>query len=311
MKPPDASGSKQNCSTGLRIEGIAPADHNFSAVSMHCCSCLATGIMPDFVFTSPPLSKNPMTETFQFADVSIVQLALVCVIALFSSILGGLAGYGTGLVLPAFIAPIVGVANVIPVLAVGMLFNNGSRVMAFLRDIQWPHVRNILLFGLPACIAGAYGYTLLNGRTIALLLGSFLIISVPLRRILHRADKHLSTNGLRGAAVVFGFLNGGMPGAGILLISALMAAGVQGAALIGTDAIISFILGVAKVVLFGSLSKLDINLALAGILIGLCTAPGAFVARWLLKHIPARIHTWVMELVVACSGMALLWRGLQ
>ena len=131
-----------------------------------------------------------MSEMFQFADVGLQQFLLVCLVAFFSSVLGGLAGYGTGLILPAFLAPIVGVVNVIPVLALGMLFNNGSRVLAFWRDIQWWHVRNILLFGLPACVAGAYAYTLLSARWIALLIACFLLLSIPLRRILQRAGRH-------------------------------------------------------------------------------------------------------------------------
>jgi hypothetical protein len=72
--------------------------------------------------------------------------------------------------LPVFLAPVVGVANVIPVMAVAMLFNNGSRVGAFWRDVQWTHVGRVLALGLPACAAGAYSYTRLAGDWIAVLL---------------------------------------------------------------------------------------------------------------------------------------------
>jgi len=136
-------------------------------------------------------------------------------------------------VVPIFLAPIVGVANVVPVMAVGMLFANGSRVAAFRRDLHWPHIWRVLATGVPACIAGAYGYTLLAPRWIALLLGAFFILSVPLRRLLARAGWRLGKRGLRVAGAGFGFINGGMTGVGLLLVSALMAAGLQGAALIG------------------------------------------------------------------------------
>ena len=113
-----------------------------------------------------------MDSAFQLADVSVAQLALIGAAALGGSVLGGLAGYGTGLVVPIFLAPVVGVANVVPVMAVGMIFANGSRATAFWRDIHWPHVRRVLLFGLPACVAGAYSYTLLDARWVALLRSS-------------------------------------------------------------------------------------------------------------------------------------------
>ena len=251
-----------------------------------------------------------MSEGFQLADLGAAQFLLIGAVAFAASILGGLAGYGTGLVLPIFLAPAVGVANVVPVMAVAMILNNGSRVAAFWRDIQWPHVRRILLFGLPACVAGAYGYTLLEARAVALLLGLFFIAVVPLRRWLARAGWQLGARGVAVAGAGFGFVNGAMTGAGLLLISTLMAAGVQGAALIATDAIVSVIMGLAKVALFGGFARLDLQLGVAGLLIGLCTAPGAFVARWLLARIPLKVHTAMMEIVVLAGGAGFLWRAL-
>jgi len=237
------------------------------------------------------------------------QIALIGAVAFGASILGGLAGYGTGLVLPIFLAPAVGVANVVPVMAVAMIFNNGSRVAAFWRDIHWPHARRILAFGLPACVAGAYGYTLLAAQWVALLLGVFFIASVPLRRWLARAGWRLEARGVALAGAGFGFVNGGVPGAGLLLISTLMAAGMAGPALIATDAIVSVAMGLAKVALFGGVARLDAQLALAGLLVGLCTVPGAFVARRLLALIPLKVHTVVMEIVVLAGGAGFLWRA--
>ncbi len=238
-----------------------------------------------------------------------IQLALACLVAFAASILGGLSGYGTGLVLPVFLVPVVGIANVVPVMAVGMLINNGSRVVAFWRNIEWPRVRRLLALGLPACALGAWSYTLLDARWIGLLLGTFLLLSVPLRRVLRRAQIPLSPGAETAGGAVFGFVNGGLTGAGIILISLLMSAGVAGAALVATDAIISVIMGLAKVALFGSLAALNAKLALIGLLVGACTAPGAFVARALLKRIPAGVHAGFMEVVVVAGALALLWRA--
>jgi uncharacterized membrane protein YfcA len=250
-----------------------------------------------------------LEPTFQFADVDAAALALVAFAAFAASILGGLSGYGTGLVLPAFVAPVVGVANVIPVMAVGMAINNGSRVAAFWREVAWPDARRLLLFGLPACMLGAYGYTLLPTRWIAFAIGAFLVVSVPLRRLSKRAAWRLGPRGEAVAGAFFGVIDGAMTGTGVLLISILMAAGVTGASLIATDAIVSLVMGVAKIATFGTLARLDAELALAGLAIGACTTPGAFVARWLLKRIPARIHASFMEAVVLAGGAAFLWRG--
>jgi len=252
-----------------------------------------------------------MESSLGFADAHVAQYVLVALVAFGASILGGLAGYGTGLVLPIVVAPLVGVANVIPVMAVAMALNNASRVLAFWRDIEWPHARRMLALGLPACLAGAYGYTRLDARWVAALIGGFLLAVVPLRRWLQRAARRLGPNGQTAAGAGFGFIDGGMTGTGVILISILMAAGVQGAALIATDAIVSVIMGMAKVVLFGGFARIDAQLAVAGVLIGLCTTPGAFVARRLLQIIPLHVHTAIMEVVVVIGGIGFLWRALR
>ena len=121
-----------------------------------------------------------MNEALQALTANPSQLALACLVAFGASTLGGLSGYGTGLVLPVFLVPLVGVTNVIPVMAVAMLLNNGSRVIAFWREVQWIHVRRLLALGLPVCAVGAYSYTLLSSKWVAILLGTFLLVSVPI-----------------------------------------------------------------------------------------------------------------------------------
>jgi uncharacterized membrane protein YfcA len=111
------------------------------------------------------------------------------------------------------------------------------------------------------------------------------------------------------AGGAFGFIEGGMTGTGVILISMLMAAGVEGAALIATDAVVSTIMGLAKVALFGGVARLDAPLALTGALVGLCTAPGAFAARALLARLPQQLHLRIMEAVVVAGGLGFLWRA--
>lgn len=237
-------------------------------------------------------------------------LLLACLVAFAASILGGLSGFGTGLILPVFIAPVVGVVNVVPVMAMAMLFNNGGRVLAFHRAIAWPHVGRILLPGVPACLAGAWCYTLLPARGVALLIGLFLLASIVLRRALAaRSGWRLGTTGERWAGAGFGFINGGVTGAGVLLIAALMAAGLGGAALVATDAVVSVVMGLVKVALFGGLSRLDPSLALVALAVGLCTLPGGFVARALLRRMPERLHAWVMEAVIVAGALGMLARA--
>ena len=66
-----------------------------------------------------------------FADISIYQLLLVAGVALFASVLGGVAGYGTGALMPLVLVPMVGAEPVVPIIALSALFTNTGRALAF------------------------------------------------------------------------------------------------------------------------------------------------------------------------------------
>lgn len=241
---------------------------------------------------------------------ALAPLALACVAAFAAAILGGLAGYGTGLVLPAFLVPVVGVGGVVPVMAVAMTLNNASRAFAFRDAIDWPVARRLLAVALPGALLGAWGYAQLPVHAVGLLLGGFLLAAVPLRRVLRARRRALSPAGQRVSGAAFGVLDGAMPGTGVVLVAILMGSGLGGAAVVATDAVISVSLGVAKTALFGRLDALDATRAAVGVAVGLCTAPGAFVARWLVRRLSARVHEAMMEAVIVGGALLVLWRSL-
>ncbi len=82
---------------------------------------------------------------------------------------------------------------------------------------------------------GAWLYTLLSGRGAALVIGLTLIATVPLRRILRRRGQSLGEKGYAAGALLWGLVVGGTSGSGVMLLSLLMAAGLEGAAVIATD----------------------------------------------------------------------------
>lgn len=242
---------------------------------------------------------------------SLAEAALAAVVAFAASIVGGLSGYGVGLVLPVVIAPIVGVTGVIPAMAIAMSMGNGSRVIAYWREIDRARAAQIICTGLPLSFVGAWCYTLLPERAIATLLGVFLLIVVPVRRWLEHKEYVLGTPGLMAVSSVHGLISGAMSGAGLMIISALMAAGVTGAALIGTDAAAALLVNLVKIGMFGGAGLIDLNLLIFGLMMGLATFPGAFLARAILKRMPVKIHTAMMDAIVLFGGASFLWRAIR
>ena len=247
---------------------------------------------------------------FHVADIAFAELFLVGIVAFLSSILGGVSGYGVGLILPVFLAPVVGVAAVVPVMSVAMAITNLSRAVVFRRDVALWASGAILALGVPCALLSAIAYTFMSPRAIAVFVGGFLVLSIPTRRILERQQFRIGGKGMVAVGAAYGLLSGGMVGiGGLLLISSLMSAGMRGAGLVGTDASVSVIINLVKSAVFGKAALLDVELVLFGLMIGLCTVPGAVVARWLLKKIPLRIHTAFMDLLVVAGGVSFVVQG--
>jgi uncharacterized protein len=244
-------------------------------------------------------------------NVGAYEAILIAAVAFAASLIGGISGFGTGLILPMVLVPIVGVENVIPLMAVGMVLTNGSRAWAFRQAVEWVHVKRLLCGGLPGCALGAYSYTLLSSRWICLLLSGVMLLSIVHRRLRSPSSHQLGVYGEGMAGVGFGLINGAMTGTGPVLSGILLSSGLFGAPLIATDAVVSLTMGLVKVVVFGGFQQLNSELVLAGLLIGLATVPGAFVARHLLRNVTPGRHSLLMEGVVFIGALMLLVRGLS
>ena len=246
-----------------------------------------------------------------FADISIPQLLLIAGMGVLTSLIGGVAGYGTGALMPLVLVPIVGPEPVVPIIAISAMITNTSRATAFRKLIDRRRALIVLGAAAPTCVLGAYGYTRLTGAGVMILIGTMLALSVPLRRTLRSRGFQLDDKRLGVASVAWGVLVGGTSGAGIILLSMLMAAGVEGAAVIATDAVISIALGLVKLTVFGFAGVLTAQVIAVALLIGLVAFPGAFLARALVERLPIHIHTAILDAVVVMGGVVMIIGALR
>jgi uncharacterized membrane protein YfcA len=237
-----------------------------------------------------------------FADISIYQLLLVAGVALIASVLGGIAGYGTGALMPLVLVPMLGPEPVIPIIALAGLLTNSGRVFAFLRHVSWRHAALVLIGAIPPCLVTAYGYTLLTGAAVQFVIGAMLMLTVPLRYTMRKRAIAIGDRGLIASAAGYGAAVGGTVGAGVILLSVLMAAGLQGAAVIATDAFISIAIGVSRLSVFGMAGVIGSQTVAFALLIGLVAFPGAFLARALVTRLPIYVHTAILDAVVLFGG---------
>jgi uncharacterized membrane protein YfcA len=212
-----------------------------------------------------------------FADISVAQLLLVAGIALFASVIGGLAGYGTGALMPLVLVPLVGAEPVVPIIAISSIFTNLSRFVAYLRYADRRRALIVITAAVLTTALGAYGYTRLTSAGAALVIGSMLILSVPLRRLAKRRNVRIGDAGLAASASV-----------------------------IATDAVISLATSIVKISVFGLAGVVTAQVLALAVLIGGIALPGAFLARAFVERMPVHIHTAILDAAVITGGVVMI-----
>lgn len=234
--------------------------------------------------------------------------ALLIVLAAFgTAVFHSVGGFAGGLLLAICLAPILGVKETVPVTATAITISNLTRVWVFRHSVQWRSFAAVFGTALPFIVLSAVIYISLPVRAVALLLGVFLLLAVPVRRAMDRRNFKVGSRGLALAAVPYGLISGSTFGAGMMLAPFLMGAGLAGEYLVGTVAAIGFCLNLTKSLVFGFSPLLDGDLFLKGVVIGLFTIPGAYVGRWIVRNTPLRIHSLFMEGFIFCGAAYFLW----
>ncbi len=210
---------------------------------------------------------------------------LVAATSFFAAIIGGVGGFGTGIILTALLAPMIGFKALVPVLAVAGVVVNAGRFWFYRRSVDLRAAKQVLAGAVPALFAGAYVYSLLDARTIGLILGTFVLAAVPLRHVLAMRGMHLRPAGVIAGAGVFGLVSGIASATGVI------------------DCI--------KVLLFGQFDLLDAGNVTLGLVIGAATIPGSRVAAWLVERLGARLHVLAMDALIVVGGVTMLWSALN
>jgi uncharacterized membrane protein YfcA len=236
-------------------------------------------------------------------------LVAVALLAVGAAIVGGMGGFGTGVILTAALAPLIGVKALVPVLAVAGVIINAGRFWFYRASLEPRALVIVLGASLPFVVLGTWLYSVLDARAVGTILGIAVIASVPARRILKQRAITLGARGLAIGSGVFGLASGVATGTGVILVSLLLGAGLSGPAVLATDALVSVALDLCKAALFERFDLLDAQAFFTGVVIGLATIPGSAIAAWLVTRVGARLHVVFMESLIVAGGLFMLWHA--
>ena len=96
-----------------------------------------------------------------------------------------------------------------------------------------------------------------------------------------------------------------------MLLSILMAGGLEGSAVVATDAGVSLLIGVVKTLVFQTAGALPWSSWIMALVVGVCALPGAFIARALTKRMTLTTHTLILDAVVIVGGSLLVLQALR
>src|SRR5687768_3648544 len=118
------------------------------------------------------------------ADLSVLDLAVIATSAFVAGTCSGMTGFGGGLLLPPILATIIGVQHVVPVLSFSMLMTNAHRLWLYRQHADLKLIGIMLVTLIPTVLIGASIYLALPTAAISIVLGSFLLLSIPVGRLL-------------------------------------------------------------------------------------------------------------------------------
>jgi hypothetical protein len=238
-------------------------------------------------------------------------LALVALAGMGAAIISGVGGFGTGVILAAVLAPLIGIKAVIPVLAVAGVVINAGRFWFYRASLERRTLALVVAVSLPFLVLGTWIYSVLDVRVLGTVLGLVVIGSVPLRRFLAHRKIVLDRKGLAIGSGVFGLATGIATGTGVIMVTLLLGTGMSGTAVLATDALISIVLDLCKAALFHRFALLDSQSLFTGVVIGAATIPGSALAAWLVTRMHAHLHVLFMEALILVGGISLIvnsWR---
>ena len=244
-------------------------------------------------------------------EFSVPDLLYLATAAVVTAALHSVGGFAGALLMAIAVAPVLGVKATVPVVATAMVISHASRAWLFRKAVDWPAFRLLFLVAFPFIIAGVVFYVELSDQAVAIFLGIFLLVTLPLRRILAGFRVTVPRAAIGFIAVPFGFLSGTSFGVGMILAPFLLGAGIVGEHLLATVAMTGVMLNITKTVAFGFSPLLTTELALIGVALGLCTIPGHALGRWIVRRSSIRVHTLILESFVGLGAVYMLMSGLD
>jgi uncharacterized membrane protein YfcA len=237
---------------------------------------------------------------------------LVLVIAPFvAALLAAVTGFGGAAVLLPMLVFVFGVREAIPILTVAQLIGNASRVWFNRHELNLSVVGWFALGGIPTALLGGVLFAHAPLTALTRVLGLFLILIVIWR---HRPQPSMWKPSLGSFAVIgagSSFLSALLGSVGPLMAPFFLAFGLVKGAYIGTEALSTVVMHVAKLVAYKQSAVLPPHAVLVGLALGPIMVAGSLAGKRIVDRLPERAFVLIVDVTLVAAGVLFLtgWSG--
>lgn len=237
-----------------------------------------------------------------------LRLSLLALAAFVASLLAAVTGFGGAAVLLPMLVLVFGVREAIPILTVAQLIGNGSRVWFNRRELDWRVVAWFALGGIPMALLGGILFAHAPLTALTRVLGAFLILIVVIR---HLPKVRAFRPPLKGFAIigaVSSFLSALLGSVGPLMAPFFLAYGLVKGAYIGTEALSTVVMHLAKLIAYRTTAVLPMHAVLSGLALGPIMVAGSFAGKRIVDRLPERAFVLIIDLTLLTAGLMFLTR---
>ena len=240
-----------------------------------------------------------------------MDFTLVLLLGLVAGTVGGVVGFGTSIMLMPALVLVFGPREAVPIMAIAAIMANASRVAAWWREVDWRATAAYSATGIPAAALGAKTLLTLAPGVVETVLGVFFIGMIPVRRWMANQDWTLNLWHMAAVGAAIGFITGIVVSTGPINAPFFLAYGLVKGAYLGTEAMGSLTVYVAKAITFRSLDALPLAIITKGLIIGTSLVAGAFIAKRLVLRLDAERFKLLMDGLLLLAGITMLWAALR
>jgi len=240
---------------------------------------------------------------------SIQELIILFIVSFLSATLSGIAGFGGALILLPFLTNILGTAAAIPVLTIGQLFGNASRVWLGRHELKWKPISLFLFTAVPFTLLGSYLFTATESAKIKFFIGLFLILLVVYRRSNIKKIAFGDTGMLTGGGLT-GFLSGLAGSAGPLGAAFFLGLNLAPATYIASEAFTALIMHITKIFIYNYFLVIKKTELYYGLFMGLAMILGSWAGKQIVHKINRKTFIYLVELLLIVSGIQLIFKAM-